>query len=73
MVAIGGFNGSDPSPTLEQFQALVEAGAIHWYLASGLERMGNAGGSREAARIAEWVAATFDFQEVGGVTLYDLS
>jgi 4-amino-4-deoxy-L-arabinose transferase-like glycosyltransferase len=35
VMPIGGFNGSDPSPTLEQFQAYVAAGKIHYYLAGG--------------------------------------
>ena len=35
VMAIGGFNGSDPSPTLAQFQADVAAGKIHYFLASG--------------------------------------
>jgi 4-amino-4-deoxy-L-arabinose transferase-like glycosyltransferase len=73
VMPIGGFNGSDPSPTLAQFQQLVAAKEIHWYLASGLERVGANGGSRAAADIARWVAATFPSREVAGVTLYDLS
>ncbi len=73
VMPIGGFNGSDPSPTLAQFQQLVAAHKIHWYLASGLERVGANGGSRAAADIARWVAATFPSREVGGVTLFDLS
>ena len=39
VMAIGGFTGSDPSPTLEQFQAYVAQGQIHYYL-----RGGNGGG-----------------------------
>ena len=35
IMAIGGFNGSDPSPTLAEFQADVAAGKIHYFLASG--------------------------------------
>ena len=35
VMAIGGFNGTDPSPTLAQFQAYVRAGKIHYFLASG--------------------------------------
>jgi 4-amino-4-deoxy-L-arabinose transferase-like glycosyltransferase len=73
VMPIGGFNGSDPSPTLEQFKQLVAAREIHWYLASGLERVGANGGSRDAARIAAWVRSNFPSQDVGGVTLYDLS
>jgi hypothetical protein len=73
VMPIGGFNGTDPSPTLEQFQRLVAAKQIHWYLASGLERAIPNGGSRDAALIAEWVTTHFPSVEVGGVTLYDLS
>ena len=40
-MAIGGFNGSDPSPTLEQFQAYVAAGRIHYFIGGG-----NFGGGR---------------------------
>ncbi|CAM5503818.1 hypothetical protein SAVIM338S_03661 [Streptomyces avidinii] len=32
VMPIGGFNGSDPSPTLEQFKAYVKAGKIHWFI-----------------------------------------
>ena len=32
VMAIGGFNGSDPSPTLEQFQAYVAQGKIHYFI-----------------------------------------
>ncbi len=73
VMPIGGFNGSDPSPTLAQFQQLVAAHEVHWYLASGLERVGANGGSRAAADIARWVTANFPSREVGGVTLFDLS
>lgn len=32
VMAIGGFNGSDPSPTLAQFQALVAEGKVHYFI-----------------------------------------
>ncbi|MGN6635658.1 MAG: glycosyl transferase, partial [Oryzihumus sp.] len=35
VMAIGGFNGSDPSPTLSQFQAWVSQGKVHYFLAGG--------------------------------------
>ncbi|MFI0977902.1 ArnT family glycosyltransferase [Streptomyces sp. NPDC021093] len=35
VMAIGGFNGSDPSPTLAAFQTYVREGKIHYFLASG--------------------------------------
>ena len=35
VMAIGGFNGSDPTPTLAQFQRYVEQGKIHYFIAGG--------------------------------------
>jgi hypothetical protein len=35
VIAIGGFTGSDPAPTLEQFEAHVAAGEIHYFIAGG--------------------------------------
>jgi len=68
---LGGFNGSDPSPTLEQFQSYVRAGRVHYFL-GGTGFQAN-GGSREAQQIAAWVARTFTATTVGGVTVYDLT
>ena len=34
-MAVGGFNGSDPSPTLAQFKQYVTDGRIHYFIASG--------------------------------------
>ena len=34
-MAIGGFNGGDPAPTLAEFQAVVAAGDIHYYIVGG--------------------------------------
>ncbi len=71
VMPIGGFNGTDPSPTLAQFQALVAAGKIHYFIGGGT--MGGPGGPGTSNRIASWVAATFSGQSVGGVTVYDLT
>ena len=72
VMAIGGFNGSDPAPTLEQFQRYVAEGRIHWFLGGG--RMGRSmGGSDAAGEIAAWVADTFPATSVGGATVYDLT
>ncbi|MEO9239447.1 MAG: glycosyltransferase family 39 protein, partial [Jatrophihabitantaceae bacterium] len=35
VMAVGGFNGSDPSPTLAQFKAWVSAGKLHYFIGSG--------------------------------------
>ncbi len=74
VMAIGGFNGSDPSPTLAQFQDYVANGEIHWFIASdgGFGGGPNASGST-SSDIATWVADNFSAQTVDGVTVYDLS
>lgn len=72
VMPIGGFNGSDPSPTLAQFQAWVAAGQIHYYIGgSGFGRSN--GGSDVASQISTWVASGFTAQTVDGVTVYDLT
>jgi 4-amino-4-deoxy-L-arabinose transferase-like glycosyltransferase len=72
VMPIGGFNGSDPSPTLAQFQAWVAAGDIHWYIAGGGLGQSN-GGSNVATQIQQWVESTYTATTVDGVTLYDLT
>jgi hypothetical protein len=74
VMPIGGFNGSDPSPTLAQFQQRVADGEIHYFILSG-EGGGrglSAGGSTSSS-ITSWVQANFTARTVDGVTLYDLS
>ncbi|NYI42068.1 glycosyltransferase family 39 protein [Demequina lutea] len=77
VMPIGGFSGSDPSPTLAQFQAYVANGQIHYFIASssgfggGGPQMG--GGEGGSSSIATWVSANFTAQTVDGVTLYDLT
>ena len=72
VMAIGGFNGSDPSPTLAEFQALVAQQAIHYYVVGGQGGQQN-GGSNASAQIASWVQTTFTAQTVGSTTVYDLT
>ncbi|WP_059005871.1 ArnT family glycosyltransferase [Streptomyces specialis] len=35
VMPLGGFNGTDPSPTLEQFRHLVSTGRVHYYIEGG--------------------------------------
>jgi 4-amino-4-deoxy-L-arabinose transferase-like glycosyltransferase len=73
VMPVGGFNGSDPSPTLAEFQRLVKEGRIHYFIASGRGFGGSNGGSNASGSIASWVQANFAARTVGGVTLYDLT
>ncbi len=74
VMAIGGFTGSDPSPTLAQFQTYVAAHKIHYFIAAGTGGGGGqAGGSGTGSAIATWVAAHFKATTVGGQTVYDLT
>jgi 4-amino-4-deoxy-L-arabinose transferase-like glycosyltransferase len=75
VMAIGGFNGSDPSPTLAEFQARVAAGEIHFYVATSDAAgfLGTRGGSIAAAEISVWVAEHYTPTTIGGTTVYDLS
>jgi 4-amino-4-deoxy-L-arabinose transferase-like glycosyltransferase len=75
VMSLGGFNGSDPYPTLAQFQADVAAHKVHYFIGGGggFGGRGGLGGSGTTSAISEWVAATFTPQTVGGVTVYDLT
>jgi 4-amino-4-deoxy-L-arabinose transferase-like glycosyltransferase len=70
VMAIGGFNGSDPSPTLAQFEAMVAKHQVHYYVGQSGNSFGGGSGS---SAIASWVAAHFKSQTVGGVTVYNLT
>ncbi len=70
VLAIGGFNGTDPAPTLAEFEAMVAKGEIHYYIGQGSESFGGGTGS---SAITSWVAAHFKSETVGGVTVYNLT
>ena len=73
-MAIGGFTGSDPAPTLAQFEKLVAAHEIHHFVASGSGGPGGpGGGSGSGAQITAWVKSHFTVKTVGGMTVYDLA
>ncbi len=71
VMPIGGFNGSDPSPALAQFQKLVSDHEIHYFIAGGLGQSN--GGSNASSQISQWVAANYTATTIGGITLYDLT
>ncbi|MBO0515484.1 glycosyl transferase, partial [Streptomyces beijiangensis] len=72
VMAIGGFNGSDPSPTLAQFKQYAQDGKIHYFISGG--GMGGGGSSSgSASKITSWVEANYTKVTVGSTTLYDLT
>ena len=75
VMAIGGFNGTDPTPTLAQFEQYVKAGEIHYFIASRVAAAAPGGGGRRArrARSPSGSSSNFTAQTVGGTTIYDLS
>lgn len=84
VMAIGGFNGTDPAPSLAEFQADVAAGRIHYFVGESLmhgwggrpggsEGTGSGGSKDVAQEISAWVSANFQAKTVDGVTVYDLS
>ena len=77
VMAVGGFDGSDPSPTLAQFQQYVDEGKIHYFVGGGGFGGGPggtaSGGSTYSSQIARWVADNYPARTVGGTTVYDLS
>ncbi|MFJ1752732.1 glycosyltransferase family 39 protein [Kitasatospora sp. NPDC088134] len=72
VMALGGFNGSDPSLSLDGFKQLVQQGKVHWFIGGG-GMGGGMGGSSYSAEIASWVASSYTAKTVGSTTLYDLT
>ncbi|OLT05782.1 hypothetical protein BJF90_02155 [Pseudonocardia sp. CNS-004] len=62
VIGIGGASGNDPAPTLERFQAIVEAGEVRWFVDTGGE-----------SEILAWVRQNFEPSTVGGHTVYDFA
>ncbi|HEV3282455.1 MAG TPA: glycosyltransferase family 39 protein [Acidimicrobiales bacterium] len=84
VMAIGGFNGTDPTPTLSQFEHYVSEGRIHYYIGGGGGGGGGGGfagfggglgssATSDSAQISSWVSTHFTARTVDGVTVYDLT
>ena len=76
VMAIGGFNGTSNSITLEQFQEYVASGEIHYFIAGG--GMGGMRGdssdeTSSASQISAWVTENFTETTIGSATVYDLT
>ena len=75
VMAIGGFSGSDNSPTLAQFQSYVADHQVRYFIAD--QRHGEGEGMRHresgsASEISTWVRQNFTPIDVSGASVYDL-
>jgi 4-amino-4-deoxy-L-arabinose transferase-like glycosyltransferase len=75
IMAIGGFNGTDPSPTLEEFQRYVANRQIHYFIRGKMTigHWGRTTGSSESTDIANWVETHYTPLTVDRVIVYDLT
>jgi 4-amino-4-deoxy-L-arabinose transferase-like glycosyltransferase len=71
IMSIGGFNGTDPAPSLAQFERLVADHKIHYFVGQNAHSFG--GGSGVASAIAKWVASHFTSRSIGGEIVYNLA
>ena len=71
IMSIGGFNGTDPAPTLAEFERLVAGHEIHYFIGTNAHSFG--GGSGAAAQITTWVTTHFRPETIGGTTVYNLT
>ena len=67
--------GSDPAPTLSQFQDYVANHQISYYIVANNNGHGPGGwgGQQQHADITAWVAANFKAAKVGSDTVYNLT
>jgi 4-amino-4-deoxy-L-arabinose transferase-like glycosyltransferase len=75
VMGVGGFSGSDPAPTLAQFQSDVAQHEIRYYLGAtaGSDGWGGRGSSGVTSAISQWVQGHYRSVVVGGQTVYDLA
>ena len=75
VLPIGGFNGNDAVPTLDEFRALIADGSLRYVLATGMAGQGastpSGGTSTTSAQIREWVEATCETVADAPDVVYD--
>jgi len=69
VMAMGGFTGTDPAPTLAEFEKWVEQGDITYYIAGG-GIGGGPGGQGSFSQITAWVEGHFKSATIGGEKVY---
>jgi hypothetical protein len=74
VMALGGYNGTDPAISLPALKRLVASGEVHYYVADPQGFIGStAAATSSAYAIEQWVEARFTARTVGGTTVYDLT
>jgi 4-amino-4-deoxy-L-arabinose transferase-like glycosyltransferase len=72
VMAIGGFSGNDPVPTLGDFQQYVATHRVTYYIVPD-DNHGPGMGNRGHSDVTDWVTANFTPVRVGSDTVYDLT
>jgi 4-amino-4-deoxy-L-arabinose transferase-like glycosyltransferase len=72
VMAMGGFTGSDPAPTLAQLQAMVASGQLRYVIVGGAGG-GPGGGNSTLSAIDAWVQANGTVVSSVSSNLYDLA
>ncbi len=68
---LGGYKGTDPAPTLAQFQQFVSQHRVHYLVLAG--GSGATGTGTTVGAIVDWAVHRFDSRSFGGWTVLDLS
>lgn len=71
VLPIGGFDGTDPFPTLNEFQAMVDEGMVVSFVIQELPPL-TLEGRGESAKIVEWVRTNFPVEQIKGAEYYRL-
>lgn len=74
VMSMGGFTGSDPTPTLDQLRAYVASGELRYVLVGGGGFGPGPGGRGASTEVSTWVTANCTAVSVGGSSttgLYD--
>jgi 4-amino-4-deoxy-L-arabinose transferase-like glycosyltransferase len=73
VLAIGGFTGSDQSPTLAQFQGYVADHEVRYFIAGTHDGPPSWRASGTSHDITAWVTRNFTPTDIAGTTVYDLN
>ncbi|TAP45411.1 glycosyltransferase family 39 protein [Arthrobacter sp. S39] len=71
VIALGGWLGDDPAPTVDQFKGIVEDRRIAYFIHQQVI-VDEVPLGRNAVAITDWVQSNFKGENVDGVTIYNL-